>query len=435
MSDLLLSFYGDDFTGSTDVMEALASHGIKTVLFTRKPSEAEFKPFASYQAIGLAGTSRSQSPDWMEAHLPEVFVWLKSLDARFCHYKVCSTIDSSPIVGSIGKAIDIGRRVYNQATVPLVVGAPQLKRYTAFGHLFAAYRGEIYLIDRHPVMSRHPVTPMGEADLRLHLARQTKTPIALADLTVLAGPDATIDAFVAEANGIILFDVADERTQVAAGKQLLKLSQTAGPFLVGSSGVEYALIAALRQAASSDFPPLGKVNRIAVLSGSVSATTERQIRHALANGFDGLEVNLSHLLGDGETETSRLVTLAGASLAAGRSVIIYTALGPASDEAVAIDAMPHARHMIGERLGRIARALVEAAGLRRIVFAGGDTSSHALGQLDVHALTTRFPLISTPGSPLCTAHSVNSRLHGIEIAMKGGQVGDDGYFVMLRDGM
>ena len=34
MRDLLLSFYGDDFTGSTDVMEALATNGVKTVLFT-----------------------------------------------------------------------------------------------------------------------------------------------------------------------------------------------------------------------------------------------------------------------------------------------------------------------------------------------------------------------------------------------------------------
>jgi 3-oxoisoapionate kinase len=62
---------------------------------------------------------------------------------------------------------------------PLVVGAPQLKRYTAFGHLFAGYQGQTYRIDRHPVMSRHPVTPMDEADLRIHLARQTDLPVDL----------------------------------------------------------------------------------------------------------------------------------------------------------------------------------------------------------------------------------------------------------------
>ena len=84
---------------------------------------------------------------------------------------------------------------FSQAVVPLVVGAPQLKRYTFAGHLFAAYQGEVYRIDRHPVMSRHPVTPMAEADLRLHLAQQTTR------ATVLANAQWPAD-------GIALLDVA-----------------------------------------------------------------------------------------------------------------------------------------------------------------------------------------------------------------------------------
>ncbi len=176
---LLLSYYGDDFTGSTDVMEAMTLHGVKTVLFTRLPSPEERARFAGFQAVGLAGTSRSQTPDWMDRNLPEVFAWLQAQGARFAHYKVCSTFDSSPTVGSIGRAMDIARRIFRQRSTPLVVGAPQLKRYTAFGHLFSGYQGETYRIDRHPVMSRHPVTPMTEADLRLHLAKQTDTPVML----------------------------------------------------------------------------------------------------------------------------------------------------------------------------------------------------------------------------------------------------------------
>ncbi len=104
----LLADYGDDFTGSTDVMEALATHGIDTVLFTRLPAPGEFAPFESYPAIGLAGTSRSETPAWMSERLPSIFAWLKSLDARICHYKVCSTFDSSPAIGSIGRAAEIG---------------------------------------------------------------------------------------------------------------------------------------------------------------------------------------------------------------------------------------------------------------------------------------------------------------------------------------
>ena len=70
-----------------------------------------------------------------------------------------------------------------------------------------------------------------------------------------------------------------------------------------------------------------------------------------------------------------------------------------------------------------------------MIIAGGDTSSHALGQLDAFALTTRFPLKQSPGSPLCVGHSSDPAFNGIEIAMKGGQVGADDYFTMLRDGI
>ena len=132
----------------------------------------------------------------MDEHLTPALAWLKTLEAAFCHYKVCSTFDSSPTIGSIGRAIEIGQRLFAQANVPLVVGAPQLKRYTAFGNLFAAYQGEIYRIDRHPVMARHPVTPMNEADLRLHLGQADGKAIELVDAAALDGDDvdARVDA-------------------------------------------------------------------------------------------------------------------------------------------------------------------------------------------------------------------------------------------------
>jgi 3-oxoisoapionate kinase len=405
MPERLLSFYGDDFTGSTDAMEALAIHGIETVLFTRRPAESEFRPFTDYRAFGLAGTSRSRTPEWMDENLPPAFAWLKSLGARFCHYKVCSTFDSSPAIGSIGKAIDIGRAVFGGTATPLIVGAPQLKRYTFHGHLFAAYHGQVYRIDRHPVMSRHPVTPMDESDLLIHLGKQTDTPV-------------------------LLIDVHDEASQLAAGRALLDHAAT---FIAGSSGVEYALIKA-RGAAPTAFAPMPPVERLAVVSGSVSPTTERQIRHALAHGFEDLALD-PVLLASPESFAACEAAICGgtALLKQGRSVIAYTALGSASDRGAELGAA--ARNRVGAALGRIGRGLIERAGLSRFAFAGGDTSGHALGELDIFALTTRFPLEAAPGSPLCIAHSGNPALDGLEIAMKGGQIGGDGYFAMLRDGV
>ncbi|WHO75686.1 four-carbon acid sugar kinase family protein [Rhizobium sp. BT03] len=442
MNDLLVSYYGDDFTGSTDVMEALASRGVETALFLGLPKPELVARFKHCRAIGIAGTSRSETPAWMELHLVPAFDWLRSLGAAICHYKVCSTFDSSPGIGNIGKAIEIGGKIFGQAIVPVIVGAPQLKRYTAFGNLFAAYQGRVFRIDRHPVMSRHPVTPMDEADLGVHLSKQTALPVLLADLVAITAEDADqrIDALVSSPEGILLLDVDSEATQAAAGRQLLRVAGRSGSFVAGSSGVEYALLDAWRRAgvigeSGAVFPDVGPVERLAVVSGSVSPTTERQIRTAVENGFEAIALDPLALVsenGEGAVEAAAQAGIR--KLKEGKSVILYTALGPSADRGADIDRLPGARHRLGSALGTILRRLIEAEGLSRAVVAGGDTSSHALRQLKIDALTTLLPLPQTPGSPLCLAHGDYPPTNGLQVALKGGQVGTDGYFAQIRDG-
>lgn len=439
MQNLLLSYYGDDLTGSTDVMEALELGGVATVLFMRKPDAGLLQRFAHCRAVGLAGTSRSETPQWMDTHLKDAFTWLKTLEADICHYKVCSTFDSSPGIGSIGRAIEIGRTVFSQDCVPLVVGAPQLKRYTAFGHLFAAYRDRYYRIDRHPVMSRHPATPMDESDLLVHLSRQTGLASELLDLATLRSPDrsAAFDRLAEEA-AILLIDVDSPESQALAGKEVWRARRPGGYFVAGSSGIEYALLAEWQgnAKASASFQPPGAADRVAVVSGSCSPTTERQIRQAFTDGFDGIEVDPVELVSERSDQAiARAATAGRASLEAGRSVILYTALGPAADRGAEIDRQEGARHKLGRGLGELLRALTVEQKLKRVIIAGGDTSSHALGQMGVDALTVRMPLPASPGSPLCVAHAGIAEIDGLEVALKGGQVGTDRYFSAIRDGL
>ncbi|MER8429581.1 four-carbon acid sugar kinase family protein [Mesorhizobium caraganae] len=442
MQNLLLSYYGDDVTGSTDVMEALELGGVPTVLFMRRPNAAMLAQFSYCRAIGLAGTSRSEAPLWMDTNLREAFAWLKTLNAALCHYKVCSTFDSSPTIGSIGRAIEIGRSVFAQDSVPLLVGAPQLKRYTAFGHLFAAYREKYFRIDRHPVMSRHPTTPMDESDLLIHLSRQTKLTSGLVDLATLqsAGRSEAFDRLLAEGTDIVLVDVDSRETQALAGKEIWRVRKPGGSFVVGSSGIEYALLAEWVSngtvSAEPKFSPPGAADRVAVVSGSCSPTTERQIRHALTDGFDGIEVDPVELISEASGDAiARAVSAGRSSLEAGRSVVLYTALGPAADRGAEIDRQEGARHKLGRGLGELLRALTIEQNLQRVVIAGGDTSSHALGQMGVDALTVRMPLPASPGSPLCVAHSRIKAIDGLEVALKGGQVGTERYFSAIRDGL
>ena len=68
----------------------------------------------------------------------------------------------------------------------------------------------------------------------------------------------------------------------------------------------------------------------------------------------------------------------------------------------------------------------------RVCIAGGDTSSYAALSLAIEALEMIAPL--TPGAPLCRAHAPSSPVDGREVIFKGGQVGAENYFEIVRRG-
>ncbi|WJH33168.1 four-carbon acid sugar kinase family protein [Paenibacillus sp. CC-CFT747] len=134
----LLCYYGDDFTGSTDVLEALFRAGLRTILFLEPPAPDRLVgKFRDADCFGVAGVGRSLSPEEMERDLRPLFETLRAAGSAVVHYKVCSTFDSSPRVGSIGKVAEIGRDVFGGRFIPIIAGVPYLKRYTLFGHHFA----------------------------------------------------------------------------------------------------------------------------------------------------------------------------------------------------------------------------------------------------------------------------------------------------------
>ena len=441
-SGRLVSFYGDDFSGSTDVMEVLAANGLETVLFLDLPEDRQLERFPNCQAIGIAGSSRSQSPAWMTANLPGVFQALRQLQTPLCHYKTCSTFDSSPRVGSIGRALEIGQEIFGSPYVPLVVGAPALRRYCVFGNLFATVNGETHRLDRHPTMSRHPVTPMAESDLRLHLAAQTSKRIGLLDILALRSeePSECLQRLLSEGSQVILFDILDEASLRQAGCLLWSSRSRLQSFLVGSSGVEYALTAWWRSSGllppQVEFLSAGETDRIVVASGSGSPVTEGQIRWALAQGFGSIAIDVSRLLEheSSATESARVLRLALAELEAGRSVILHTALGPSDTRLQG--KTQHKAHELQERiglfLGQLLREALLRSTVRRAVICGGDTSARAGSQLGIFAVTTLKPL--APGSPLCLAWSDNPRFDGLEIVFKGGQVGGEDFFGLVLQG-
>lgn len=445
---LLVAYYGDDFTGSTDAMEAMTAAGVPTVLFLDLPTADALARFPHVRCVGLAGSSRGRSPQWMDDELPKAFAALSSLGAPILHYKVCSTFDSSPTIGSIGRAIDIGVKHMAGTWSPTLIGAPRLKRHQVFGNLFAVVDSVGYRLDRHPTMSRHPVTPMDEADLPRHLAKQTERPIELIDFVQLRQGTALqrLQTMQNDSIPVVMIDVLDDETLLEAGK-LVWEQRHAGLFSASSSGLQYALTAYWRDIGllpkEPSLPVATAVPAIAVVSGSCSPVTAAQIGWARENGFCTERLHLARALDPRlrDEEINRVVEISAQALRQGQSALVFSAQGPGDSCVTGFDAIaqeaglsrPVAARQIGAALAEVMRRLLACVDLQRIVVAGGDSSGEVASALDIDALTVMAGL--TPGAPLCRAWSSSACRDGLEIVLKGGQMGDASFFGLVRDGV
>ena len=453
---LLLAFYGDDFTGSTDALEFLSRAGIKAILFLSPPTTEQLQRFEGLQAIGVAGMTRSMPPDQMEDVLRKDFSSLKAINAPHVHYKVCSTFDSSPHIGSIGKAIDVGVEVFKGPFVPLLVAAPVLGRYCLFGNLFARMgigsKGQIYRLDRHPSMSKHPVTPADESDLRLHLGKQTAKRTGLVDILQLEQSLTEIKAALQnqlnEGNEIVLFDGLEERHLTRVGELIDQYADNnKALFSVGSSGIEMALGGYWNTTGKingrKEWTEPESVDTILIISGSCSPVTAIQIEKALNSGFEGIAIDTKALI-ENEDHFELLEKYSKQAIGyiqSGKSVIIHTSIGN-DDERVeaALNAFADqglneqkicskTAQVFGTALGLIADTVLEQTFLKRLVIAGGDTSSYAARGLGIEAVEMIAPV--APGAPLCKAYADGKAVDGLEVNIKGGQVGDENYFLTV----
>jgi uncharacterized protein YgbK (DUF1537 family) len=436
----LIGWLGDDVTGAAAVMEVLTFGGLPSILFLGPPTAEQLARYPDVKGVGIATLARTKSPDWMDENLPGLFATLADTGAGLIHYKTCSTLDSAPHIGSIGRAMDIGAAMFGRSAIPVVLAAPAMRRYQAFGHLFAGTPEGVFRLDRHPVMARHPVTPMDEADVARHLARQSDMPFQCLDLEMQADPEAAAARLSGQWGGWTM-DMMTARDEPVVGRLLWERRESSR-FVVGSQGVEYALAAHL--AALGQIPPvqtpssLGRTDNMAIVAGSVSPITRDQINWAEGEGFASIAFDTLAVCRSPD-DLSRAediaVETALSALSEGRIPLVHSAKGPDDPRVAALTAqaadMEQANEAIGGALGRILLRLVTTARLRRAVVAGGDTSGHVTGELGIFALSALVPTI--PGAAICSAQA-SGAADGLEIALKGGQMGSHDYFGWIRDG-
>ena len=439
-------FYGDDFTGASDNAAQYARHGLVTRLYFSNPGVDLLRQATLVcDVIGVAGTARSLDTQSMTLELMPVLQDFKALHIPLIQYKCCSTFDSSPLTGSLGHAIQLMRQVWPNSFVPVHAAAPEFGRYTLFGNHFARAGTDVYRLDRHPVMSVHPVTPMHEADLRAVLAGQGFAVDTLVDVCTLEKYPLRTEELaltLLDSNSAV-FDGLTQQHVVTVASTLWRLSQQQQVCAMAAQGLAHGLGQFLREAGQieSDAPlqQLAATDRLLVLSGSCSALSAAQIEFARASGFACMRLSNDCLLGKDETGFAQLLQQALELLNAGQSVVVFTATGPQDPHTAQLRAVTadwpagELAQRIGLRFAQLAGRAFQDTSLTRLVVAGGDSSSftmRALGALALQVKASHF----AQNAHFCSLLSNEAHTHGKEVLLKGGQVGTEHLYQLALDG-
>ncbi|SFA82709.1 Uncharacterized conserved protein YgbK, DUF1537 family [Rhizobium sp. NFR07] len=402
----LYGWYGDDFTGATDTLASLSTRGVKAFLFLGPPTASHLAQAGALEAIGIAGAARSMSPGEMEQELRPVGEFFAAQGVRLLHYKCCSTFDSAAGVGNIATAIQVLRAFISQKQVLILGGQPSLGRFCAFGNLFAAAgSGEnIYRLDRHPTMSRHPSTPMMEADLRHHLEALGADDVGLVDWMALdEGKIATGE----QPN--ILFDALKESHIRIIGQELGRRTRNESLLVVGASSVVEAMYGDQNKVTSPlFFPGEGPVLGIA---GSLSPLTRQQVD--AATSFVRIKLDAARLVAE-ERYREEITAKATRLLRGERNVLLTTM----PDTTTSISG---ADPRLAQAVGRLADRLLSEVPVRRLIAAGGDTSSHIAQSLNLWGLAYGGQI--SPGVAVSIGRSDDPDRDGINLMLKGGQMG------------
>ena len=81
---------------------------------------------------------------------------------------------------------------------------------------------------------------------------------------------------------------------------------------------------------------------------------------------------------------------------------------------------------LGGILGDLTKAIIAESDVKRVVLVGGDISGRITPILGIWALQVGKSI--GIAAPLCYAYSSYPEIHGLQVALKGGQIGEDSYF-------
>ncbi|TAN26672.1 MAG: four-carbon acid sugar kinase family protein [Castellaniella sp.] len=408
---MLLGCIADDFTGASDLANTLAKGGMSTVQFAGVPQSAD-APDCEAGVVALK--TRSIAADDAVRQSLQALRWLQDQGCRQFIFKYCSTFDSTP-TGNIGPVAE-ALRVALQAPLAIVCPAfPETGRTLFMGHLFVKGR-----LLNESGMEHHPLNPMTDADLCRWLGRQTKAGVGLVPYpTVRQGPaavTAAMDAEAAAGRPLVVVDAVLDEDLMTLGQAIAQ--QT---LITGGSGIALGLPENFRRAglladAGSGFEPIQGPG--VVLSGSCSTASNAQVAHHLKS-HPGLKISTTELM---EERLGVQDALSFIRAHLHQDPIVYSTADP---ESVSQTQARFGREAVANRIehffAELSRQLI-AAGVRRLVVGGGETSGAVVTALKLESLRVG-PEID-PGVPaLASEHPTPLRL-----ALKSGNFGTTDFY-------
>ena len=424
MTAIKLGCIADDFTGATDLANNLVRAGMR-VLQTIGIPDAEID--TDVDTIVVALKSRTIAAHEAVAQSLAACAWLKQAGATQIYFKYCSTFDSTPR-GNIGPVTDALMQALEADFTISTPAFPDNGRTVFKGHLFV---GDVLLSESG--MRDHPLTPMTDANLVRVLQAQSQRKVGLIEArTVQAGVDAITERIRAlRADGIAVAIV-----DAISNDDLLKLGLAVRdlPLVCGGSGVAIGLPQNFGIASSTQASTLSAATGArAIVSGSCSQATNRQVAHFIAAGGAAYAIDAMRAVSDSAGVVTDALNWAKAGLAnnANNPLLIYSTAEPQAVRHIQTSlGVEHAGAQIERTLADIALGLVNL-GVRQLIVAGGETSGACVQALGISQLRIG-PQIDT-GVPWCFADRSGGAIH---LALKSGNFGSDDFFhkafTMLR---
>lgn len=411
---VLLGAIADDFTGATDLANTLVKSGMRAVQLIGVPDVDQTVNGAD--AVVIALKSRSTPVDEAVEESLKALEWLRRQDAKQIFFKYCSTFDSTE-KGNIGPVADALMNALETDIAVVCPAFPTNHRTVFQGHLFVKDQ----LLSDSP-MKDHPLNPMRDSSLIRLMSEQSDRRVGHVPFeTISGGAEATAEAIEA----LRLDGVAYAVTDAITDENLITIGAAAAGhrLITGGSGVALGLPDNYRRAglmgSSSEAGLDGFQGRSAVLAGSCSQATRRQIAHVLKDWpYRKVDVRRA---ASGEPVAAEILEWAQ-SAGDGGPILVFASADP--DEVAEIQrelGIEESGRLVEDIMGAIAIGLV-GQGVRRLVVAGGETSGAVVSALDVKSL--RIGPEIDPGVPWTeTLGDPN-----IALALKSGNFGAEDFF-------